>query len=323
MDDREGFGSLLFNVFKNKGDDNMTNEQKIWNFFKSKGLNDYACAGLMGNLSAESNLDPKNMENTYERKLGYTDESYTQSVDNGTITREEFANHGFGYGIAQWTWHTRRRALYDYIKSKGASIGDLEAQLEFLYQELSTSYKGVLSTLKNATSILEASNAVLFKFESPADQSSRVQNLRASFGQKFYDKYAGKKVEKPQEIVQAPTTNDVVYTVKSGDTLSGIASKYNTTYQKLAEYNNIPNPSIIYVGQKIRIPRMYQVGDTVIYNGVVHYANAYADTGYNCTGGKAKITQIHQLGKSKHPYHLVGIGCGVHGWVDEGTFTKE
>lgn len=168
----------------------MTNEKIIWDFLKSKGLNDYSCAGLMGNLQAESGLNPKNMENSYERKLDYTDESYTQSVDNGTITKEEFANHNFGYGIAQWTWHTRRRALYEYAKSKGTSIGDLTMQLEYLYQELSTSYKSVLSTLKNATSILEASNAVLLKFECPYDQSVSVQNKRASYGQKYYDKYA-------------------------------------------------------------------------------------------------------------------------------------
>lgn len=300
----------------------MTNEQKIWNFFKSKGLNDYACAGLMGNLSAESNLNSCNMENSYERKLGFTDMTYVQAIDSGIYTKEQFIYDQVGFGMAQWTWWSRKKALYEYAKSKRVSIGDIETQLEFLYQELSTSYKGVLSTLKNATSILEASNAVLFKFENPADQSVRVQNLRASFGQKFYDKYAGKKVEKPQETVQKTETNDVVYTVKSGDTLYDIASKYDTTYQKLAEHNNISNPSIIYVGQKIRIPWKPQVGDTVIYNGSVHYVNAYADTGYNCTGGKAKITRIYQLGKSKHPYHLVGINCSVHGWVDEDTFAK-
>ena len=301
----------------------MTNEQKIWNFFKSKGLNDYACAGLMGNLQAESGLNPKNMENYYESRLGFTDETYVQAIDNGTYTKEQFIYDQCGSFLAQWTYWSRKKALYEYVKSKGVSIGDLEAQLEFLYQELSTSYRGVLSTLKNATSVLEASNVVLFKFENPADQSVGVQNFRASLGQKFYDKYAGKKVEQPQESVQVkPATNDEVYTVKSGDTLSGIALRYNTTYQKLAEYNNIPNPSIIYVGQKIRIPRMYQVGDIVKYNGAVHYTDAYASTGYPCTGGKAKITSIHQLGKSKHPYHLVGIGCSVYGWVDDGTFTK-
>lgn len=51
-----------------------------------------------------------------------------------------------------------------------------------------------------------------------------------------------------------PSNGDTVYIVVAGDTLSGIASKYGTTYQKLAEYNGISNPNLILVGQKIRIP---------------------------------------------------------------------
>ena len=48
--------------------------------------------------------------------------------------------------------------------------------------------------------------------------------------------------------------SETVYTVKAGDTLSGIAAKYGTTYQKLASYNGIANPNVINVGQKIKIP---------------------------------------------------------------------
>lgn len=44
------------------------------------------------------------------------------------------------------------------------------------------------------------------------------------------------------------------YVVQRGDTLSKIAQKYNTTYQKLAEYNGISNPNNINVGQVIKIP---------------------------------------------------------------------
>jgi len=43
------------------------------------------------------------------------------------------------------------------------------------------------------------------------------------------------------------------YTVVSGDTLSGIAARYGTTYQHLAEVNGIANPNLIFVGQKIRV----------------------------------------------------------------------
>ena len=43
------------------------------------------------------------------------------------------------------------------------------------------------------------------------------------------------------------------YIVKSGDTLSGIAAKFGTSYQKIARDNNISNPNVIYPGQKLII----------------------------------------------------------------------
>lgn len=52
-------------------------------------------------------------------------------------------------------------------------------------------------------------------------------------------------------VASAP--QQTVYTVKSGDTLSGIAAAYNTTYQHLAEINDISNPNLIYPGQRIII----------------------------------------------------------------------
>lgn len=45
----------------------------------------------------------------------------------------------------------------------------------------------------------------------------------------------------------------IVYTVKKDDTLSAIAKRYGTTYQQLAKINNISNPNLIRVGQKIKI----------------------------------------------------------------------
>lgn len=166
-----------------------TNEQKIWNYLIGKGLNACGVAGLMGNLYAESGLNPKNLQNSYESKLGYTDDSYTAAVDNGSYAN--FAKDSAGYGLAQWTYSTRKANLLAYAKAQGKSVGDLETQLGFLYKELSESYTSVLSTLKNAASILVASNAVLTKFERPADQGSSVQAKRAGYGQTYYDKYAG------------------------------------------------------------------------------------------------------------------------------------
>ena len=41
--------------------------------------------------------------------------------------------------------------------------------------------------------------------------------------------------------------------MKSGDTLSGIAAKFGTTYQAIAAKNGISNPNLIYAGQKLVI----------------------------------------------------------------------
>ena len=174
-------------------------EKQIWNFLKSEGFNDYGVAGLMGNLYAESLLKPTNMENAYESKLGYNDDSYTKAVDNGTYSN--FVKDAVGYGLAQWTYWTRKQNLLNYAKSKNKSIGDLEMQLEFLVKELKESYTNtVYKVLKEATSILEASNAVLLKFERPANTGASVQATRASYGQKFYDKYAGSASTTQKEV---------------------------------------------------------------------------------------------------------------------------
>ena len=137
---------------------------------------------------AESGLNPQNLQQTYERSLGFTDATYTAGVDNGTYTN--FVRDSAGYGLAQWTFWSRKQALLDYAKACGVSIGDIHMQLNFLWKELTESFSGVLSVLRNASSILEASNAVLFDFERPANQDECVQKKRASFGQVYYDKYA-------------------------------------------------------------------------------------------------------------------------------------
>lgn len=170
-----------------------TNEEKIWNFLKGKGLNDYGIAGLMGNLYAESGLRPNNLQNTCEKSLGMTDDGYTQAVDNGSYGN--FVDDKAGYGLAQWTFWSRKKNLYNFVKNTGKSIGDLETQLNFLYKELSEEYKGVLNILKSAKTVLEASNAVLLQYEKPANQGTTVQQKRAEYGQTYYDKYVKQKEE--------------------------------------------------------------------------------------------------------------------------------
>ena len=168
----------------------MNTEEKIWRFLKTQGLTDAGAAGLMGNLYAESGLRPNNLQNSYEGKLGMTDAEYTERVDSGSYTN--FVRDSAGYGLCQWTYWNRKKALLAYAKKAGKSIGDLEMQLGFLMQELASGYKAVLATLKAAASVQAASDAVLLQFERPADQSEATKVKRAGYGQKYFDKYAQK-----------------------------------------------------------------------------------------------------------------------------------
>ncbi len=162
----------------------MTNERIIWDKLIAAGLTPAGAAGLMGNLKAESNLEPQNLQNTFERKLGYTDATYTAAVDSGKYTN--FAHDAAGYGLAQWTYHTRKAALLRFAKERGASIGDLGMQLDFLVQELRGSYPAVWALLCTTADVKAASDVVLLQFERPADMSERVKTVRASFGAEIF-----------------------------------------------------------------------------------------------------------------------------------------
>jgi hypothetical protein len=172
-----------------------TNEMiYIWDFFRAKGLTDCGVAGLMGNLYAESGLKSNALErlciNRYAKAgIVYTDETYTLNVDNGTISKAEFLSplgKHYGYGLAQWTTESRKRGLYEYTEQQYTSIGDLQAQCEYLYRELETSFKTVLSVLKTAQDIDSASDTVLLRFEAPKDAELQIETRR-KYSKEIYD----------------------------------------------------------------------------------------------------------------------------------------
>lgn len=168
----------------------MDNAEYIWKWLWERIGNEYGTAGLMGNLCAESGLNPENLQNSYERLLGMTDREYTEAVDSGTYPEDRFVTDGAGYGLMQLTYPTRKQGLYDLAKLKGKSIGDLDLQLEYLWTELSSAYKAVLKVLLDAKSVREASDAVMMHYEIPADQSDENKMARADLGQMYYERYA-------------------------------------------------------------------------------------------------------------------------------------
>lgn len=161
--------------------------KQVWDFLKAAGFNDYATAGIMGNIDAESGMRSNNLQDTYAREFGMSDAQYTAAVDSGEYTN--FINDSAGYGLCQWTYHTRKKKLYDLAKAKNKSISDIDVQLELLLKELK-GMTGLYNTLKNATSVRQASDAFMIQFENPYDKSEKRKEERANFGMVYYNKYS-------------------------------------------------------------------------------------------------------------------------------------
>ena len=178
-----------------------TRTEMIWDFLKEWLGNDYGVAGLMGNLDAESALNPINLQDTFNTKFGVTDAEYTAQVDAGSRDFEDSA----GYGLAQWTYHTRKRNLLNFAKSQMCSVGCIGTQLEFLKKEMEESFPSLVQTLKNAKSVAEASTAVLTIYECPADMGEAVQAKRTSMGQAYYDQFTQVNVQ-PDSTPEASTS---------------------------------------------------------------------------------------------------------------------
>jgi flagellum-specific peptidoglycan hydrolase FlgJ len=81
--------------------------------------------------------------------------------------------------------------------------------------------------------------------------AAKLINIIEKYDLTKYDRVGNKKPVKVPAAVKKEEPQ--VYIVKKGDTLTAIAKKYNTTVQNLVKLNNIKNPDLILVGQKLRL----------------------------------------------------------------------
>lgn len=168
------------------------NDEKIWNYLRSKGYSKEGTAAVMGSLYKESGLLPNNLQNSFNKKFGLSDADYTSQVNSGKYSKDKFANDSGGYGLAQWTYHSRKANLYDATVSKGRSISSLKDQLDLLDTELAN--YGLSNTIKNATNISDANRVFTHDFERPAgstDYNSVTYTGRLQAAQGYYDKFKG------------------------------------------------------------------------------------------------------------------------------------
>lgn len=193
------------------------NEQYIFNFLNEKIGNAVGACAVMGNLWVESSCRSVALEGTYAKKFGMTSQEYTDAFDNASEEEAtKFFHDSAGYGLAQWTYWSRKKGLYTYAKARNSSVGDLDIQLNYLWEEIQK-YKKVMPELLNPDSLRIASDAVAIYYEKPTHTEEKYLQNRANYGQKFYDQFAI-KMEGDSKMNSAAYVDEKIAEIK----LSGI-----------------------------------------------------------------------------------------------------
>jgi hypothetical protein len=138
------------------------NAEWIFRFFVSQGLTPIQAVGIMGNLKAESGMDPDARE-----------------------------PNGIGYGIAQWSFG-RRDALEAAAAEQGVPVSDLAFQANYLVNESmgrdSRSYPGITEWegLKRQEAVRDAVFYWEHNFERPEHAG---QEIRVTYAQEYLDRF--------------------------------------------------------------------------------------------------------------------------------------
>lgn len=178
---------------------------------------------------------------------------------------ELFENLDWLHSFLESSLMNDKKGLYDLLKQTDdwSQKTNLERQQEELDWDKSFS---VYTKANNNP------NGIYGVFDDIKDLSNRIESLDATLqtndskksadiAQTELSWKAGDGASKATNTANNGSGgSEQTYTVQRGDTLSGIAKKYGTTYQKLASYNGIANPNLIYTGQKIKIPAFMEGG---------------------------------------------------------------
>ncbi len=146
-----------------------SNAERVFKFLVAQGLTANQAAGVVGNMMQESgggtfNLDP-------------------------AITNPSSG----AYGIVQW-YAERKTALINYATSVGKPVYDVDMQINFLWKELTTSYKtSVLDPIRATKDLREPTLIWLERFEIPCLPGScgGEMTIRMPMAQKAYDAFSG------------------------------------------------------------------------------------------------------------------------------------
>ena len=153
----------------------MSYKQTIYNCFRRHGLTEAAALGFLGNWQCESTNEPYRLQGDFS-PYRTVSKAYVQGVENGSISKQQFQSDQKGFGLAQWTFWSRKAALFDFWKASGKALDSAEMQTDFAMQELQSDFRALLDFLRSTNDVYTACSRICREYERPA-----IDNIDARF----------------------------------------------------------------------------------------------------------------------------------------------
>lgn len=197
--------------------------EQIWDELMKFIDNETGVAALMGNFAVESGCIPFRVQGdigdpTYTKSIQYTSE--VSSTPGSSIQKNAFVNDSKGYSLAQWTYSTRKKYMYDlWYEYEGNYLGggyyrptydfgSVTHAIHMVKAEFTgkdskgyptlpyTTYSGTYRKLKSnliTDTLKKKTEYVMKNYEQPADQSAEALNTRYEWAKAIYEKFTGRK----------------------------------------------------------------------------------------------------------------------------------
>ena len=173
--------------------------QIIYNRLRDHGMTAAGACAMLGNMQAESGLKAHIAQ---RGMTTLTDDEYTRQADSYAMSQAKFVHDAVGYGLCQWTYWSRKKALVEYAHDIGKSVGDEEMQVDFCVGELKADFPGLWNYLCITEDTYEATSRICAEYERPA-----VNNIdtRYYFARKFQAELADGRKQTTDDQPQAET----------------------------------------------------------------------------------------------------------------------
>lgn len=161
------------------------NAEKVWHFLIGKGLQPHQVAGVLGNMQAESGIEPRLVQYGKLNTRGEVSKPGEPSSLDDTPPPGEKT----GYGIVQFTPGTK---ILPAAQRLNMQPGDLGFQLTLLWEQLNGESeipeKAAGDHLKATTTVEDASRSFEYKYERHATDPEQEQ-IRIAFSRDFLARY--------------------------------------------------------------------------------------------------------------------------------------